>query len=109
MAKFYGKIGYSGTVKTEAGVWKPQTIIRKHAGDVLTSSRRYENGQSVNDNLVLSVRLSIVADKFARENFSTIKWVEYSGVKWKVTNAELLYPRIILSFGGVYDGEDDEE
>lgn len=109
MAKFYGNVGYIETVKTSPGVWSEKTTVRKHAGEVLTSSRRYENGQgTTNDDLVLSSRLSIVADSFARANFSMIKWVELWGVKWKVTNIEVLYPRLVLSFGGVW-GEEDED
>ena len=108
MAKFYGYIGYVKTVDDGTGVWRPVTEKRRHAGDMLTSSRRYDNGTSVNDDLVLSSRLSIVADDFVRENLSMIKWVEYMGVKWKVTNIEVSYPRLILSFGGVYNADDEE-
>ena len=108
MTKFYGNIGFEHTVETSPGIWEPIVQPRKCAGDVLTSSRRFENGTGINDNLVLSTRLSIVMDKFVKENFSMIRYVEYLGVKWKVTNAEILYPRIILSLGGVYNGVDDE-
>jgi hypothetical protein len=29
--------------------------------------------------------------------------VEYMGTKWKVSNVEVKYPRLILSLGGVYN------
>lgn len=108
MTRYYGTVGYVVTEETSPGVWTETTRKRKLRGDILTSSRRFEHGLGTNDNLVLSTRLSIVADKFVKENFSTIRWVEYLGVKWKVTNAELLYPRIILSLGERYNTEDED-
>lgn len=108
MAKFYGNVGYVETVYNNDGIWALKTTVRKHAGEILTSSRRYDNGQSVNDDLTLSSRLSIVADSFAKANFSMIKWVELWGVKWKVTNIEVLYPRLILSFGGVWNDQAED-
>ena len=107
MARFYGNVGYVETVDNGDGVWTQKTTVRKHAGEILSSSRRYDNGQSITDNLTLSSRLSIVADSFAKSNFSMIKWVELWGVKWKVSNIEVLYPRLVLSFGGVWNDEDE--
>ena len=48
--------------------------------------------------------LSIVADPYAKENFQYIRYVEWMGTRWKVTNAEVSYPRIILTLGGMYNG-----
>jgi hypothetical protein len=30
-------------------------------------------------------------------------YVEFMGTKWKITNVEVQYPRLILSVGGVYN------
>ena len=107
MAKFYGKVGYVLTEEISPGVWGERSIVRRCAGDILTSSRRYENGTSINDNLVLSSRLSLIADSFMTSNLAQIKWVELWDTKWKVTNIEVLYPRVILSMGGVWSAEDE--
>ena len=106
MTRFCGQVGYIETIESAPGVWTEKETVRKHTGEVLTSSRRYENGTSINDNLVMSSRLSIVADGYAKDHFSFIKWVELWGVKWKVTNIEVQFPRLILSFGGVWSAED---
>ena len=48
------------------------------------------------------LRKSIVADPFAHENFGSIRYAEFGGVKWKVTDVKVQYPRLILTFGGIY-------
>lgn len=107
MAKFCGLIGFSATVKTAPGVYRENIITeRKYAGDVLQNNRKSqeENGQ-VNDNIKMSNKFSIVADAYANSNFQEIKYVTFAGTKWKVTNIEVLYPRLILTVGDVYNGK----
>ena len=57
-----------------------------------------------NDDIIISNEISIIADKFAYENFYAMKYVEYSGAKWKITNVEVQHPRLILTTGGIYNG-----
>lgn len=59
-------------------------------------------GLGVNDNVTFQNRLSIVADPFAHENFGSMRYAEFGGVKWKVTDVKVQYPRLILTFGGIY-------
>ena len=39
---------------------------------------------------------------FIKENLGAMKYVRWQGVNWKITNAEIQYPRIILTIGGEY-------
>lgn len=103
MAKFYGNIGYSGMIETEPGIWDESIIEKPYYGDLVRNNSRYQNSGEVNDNIILSNNISVVADPYARENFSHIRYVEFMGAKWKVTNAEVQYPRIILTIGGLYN------
>ena len=103
MAKFYGNIGYSKMTETEPGIWNEEIIEKPYYGDLVRNTSRYQNSSDVNDNIVLSNNISIVADPYARENFQHIRYVEFMGAKWKVSNAEVQYPRIILSIGGLYN------
>jgi hypothetical protein len=32
-------------------------------------------------------------------------YVEFMGAKWKISNVEVQYPRLILTIGEVYNGE----
>lgn len=105
MARWFGKVGYSETVETSPGVYAPTDTICEYFGDVKRDSTRWTgNSESTNDNLTINVQISIVADPFAIEHFSSMKWVEYMGAKWKITNAEPQFPRILLNLGGVYNG-----
>lgn len=104
MAKFYGNIGFVKTVEVEADIWDTEETPRPYCGDLIRSQRRWENGESVNENLTISNEISILADDFAMENYGYIKWAEVMGAKWKVNSVTLEYPRINLTLGGVYNG-----
>lgn len=107
MAKFFGKVCYSMTEETAPGVWTLVEDVREYYGNVVRNSWSWQNGQSTNDDLQLSNEISILADSFAFENFKAIKWVEWSGARWKVTGVDVLYPRLTLRLGGVYDATDE--
>lgn len=103
MAKFYGKIGYAETKETAPDVWTEVITERTYTGDVLRNTRRWESGENLNDNLNINNLISIVADAFAYQNFSAIRYIEWMGSKWKITNVEVQRPRLILTIGGVYN------
>lgn len=109
--KFYGPVGYATTVETRPGVWEEQIIERFYAGDV-SSVRRRLDGQKVNDDVNISNQISIVADPFAFENFTSMRYVEWMKQKLKITNISVESPRITLEVGGLYnvnEPDDDEE
>lgn len=106
MAKFYGVIGYAESVETSPGIWTDQITERTYSGDLGRNSSRWAtSSDSVNDNLTINNQISIIADPFAYQNFHSMKYVEYMGTKWKITSVDPQYPRLILSVGGVYNGQ----
>ena len=105
MAKWYGKIGYAITVETEPGLWEEQIIESSYYGDVTTDRRKRQNSGGVNDDINLSNVISIIADPFANQNCSNMVYIEFMGAKWKITDIEVQFPRLILTIGGVYNGE----
>lgn len=102
MAKFYGKIGYIQTVESEPGYWEEKAIEREYYGDITRNTSRYQQDGHVNENIIINNVLSIVADPYANENFQHMRYVEWMGAKWKITNIEVQYPRLILTLGGIY-------
>ena len=105
MAKFYGPIGYAETKETTPGVWTDTITERNYAGDVIRNTSRWSSSStSTNDDLNINNQISIVSDPFANMNFHSMKYVEFMGTKWKITNVEPKYPRLILTIGGVYNG-----
>ena len=105
MARWFGKVGYSEEVETTPGVWMPQNTVREYYGDVLRNTTKWTgNPESTNDNLTVNSQISIVADPFAIEKFYSMKWIEFMGVKWKITTVEPQPPRLLLTLGGVFNG-----
>lgn len=105
MAKWYGKVGYVTTVETDPGIYEQKVTERPYSGDLLRNISKWVPSDSVNDNLDISNQISIVADPFAYQNFSSIKYVEFMNAVWEVSSIEVQYPRLILTVGGVYNGE----
>lgn len=105
MAKYYGKIGYATSEEVKPGVWKKRITEREYFGDVIRNTRRLQSSGNLNDNIIVSNEISIVADPFANENFHSMLYVEFMGAKWKISNVEVQYPRLILTIGEVYNGE----
>ena len=108
MAKYYGNIGYCITAETSPGVWEEQEIKKSFFGEQLNTKSKWQTNSHLNDNIDFGMQLSIIADPFAIQNFYNIRYVEYQGKKWKVNSVEIQYPRLILSIGGIYNGEDQK-
>nr|DAV24906.1 MAG TPA: hypothetical protein [Bacteriophage sp.] len=102
MAKYYGSVGYAEQVETAPGVWEEKITERQYYGDVVRNMRKLESSGEVNDNINVSMEISIVADPYAIQNFHAMRYVEFMGSSWKITNVEVNYPRLILSIGGLY-------
>lgn len=103
MAKFYGPVGYAITEETSPGVWVEQITEKLYYGEVSRNTRRLESAGNLNDDVNVSNELSIVADPFAYKNFHSMRYVEFMGAMWKITNIEVQFPRLILTIGGLYN------
>ena len=106
MDKYYGTIGFASSEETEPGIWEEKITERNYCGDVVRNTRRLQtSGSSVNDNVIVSNQISIVADPYAQLNFHAIRYATFMGAKWKITEVDVQYPRLILTMGDVYNGE----
>lgn len=105
MSKWVGKIGYAVTSEStdKPGIWTEDIIEKTYIGDVIKNNRRLQSTDTLNDNINISNEISIIADPFAQTNFHNIRYVTFMGSKWKVSNVDVQYPRLILSVGGVYN------
>lgn len=107
MARFYGEVGYATeSVETpeNSGIWIDKITEHPYTGDVVRNTRQLENNDKLNDDIVVSNSISIVADQYAIDHFFNIKYVRWAGVLWTVTAVEVRSPRLILSLGSVYNG-----
>ena len=101
MAKWFGKIGFAETKETKPGVWEEIITVREYYGDVTRNTRRFQSSENLNDNIVVSNDISIVADPYAIQNFHSIRYIEFMGTKCKINNVEVSYPRLILTLGEI--------
>ena len=104
--RFYGNVGYADIdVETAPGVWEASMVAKKYRGDITRSARRLESTTTLNDSVTLENSFSIIADAFAYENFSKMRYVSWNGENWTVTNVEVRRPRLILTIGDIWNGE----
>lgn len=106
MARFYGRVGYGESVESEtgSGIFADVITERSYYGDVIRNMRNLSAGEELTPDLSVSNIISIVADAYANDHFFAIRYVEWSGVLWTVTNVEVQSPRLLLTLGEVYNG-----
>jgi len=108
MTRFSGKVGYGVTVETAPGVHEDQIVEYIYFGDVVRTSVAFRAGESVNNDLSVGNSISIVADAFANEHIFAVRYVEWAGTLWAVSEVEVQAPRLLLRLGGVYNGPKPE-
>ena len=104
MAKYYGQIGFAESVESAPGVHVEKIVERNYYGELVRNSRRLQSANQLNDNINISNEISIVADPYADKNFHMMRYIEFMGTKWKISNVEVQPPRLILTAGGVWNG-----
>ena len=114
MPKFYGPVGYIETVKDENSpdVWVEKPVERFYKGDLMKNFRNLTKSSEgeLNDDVTLSNQISITANPYALSHMADMRYVKWMGTAWKVTGVDASnYPRLILSIGGVYNGETAEQ
>ena len=105
MAKFFGPVGYAVDRETAVDVIEEKPIERYCKGDLVRNNRRLDANQKVNDDVTVSNQISIVADSYALNHFFAIRYVKWQGAAWTVVDVDVKPPRLILTLGGVYNGE----
>jgi hypothetical protein len=105
MAKFCGVIGFAVTEETKPGVWTNKITEREYCGDTIKPRRALQNANQVNDNINIADQISIMADDYAIENSYAMRYVVYLGSKWKISTVSSERPRLILTLGGLFNGQ----
>lgn len=105
--KYYGNIGFAVSEEViingqHTGKWEQSITVKPYYGELSQPVNKWSTGSGVNEDASFSAKISIVSDPFAVNNFHSIKYAEYLGVKWKVTAVEIMRPRLILTLGGEY-------
>lgn len=105
MARFFGAVGYAEeNVEVRPGIFEDVIVERKYYGDVVQSTRRFQDGPTIVDGLSVDNSISILADAYANEKIDAMKYVVWKGVRWEIQSVEDKRPRLLLRLGGVYNG-----
>lgn len=108
MAKWHGIIGYVESVEdaNRPGVWVNKVTEREYFGDIIEHTNRWSApSDSTIDDLNVDNQISIVSDAFAEENIRFMRYIEFMGSKWKINSFKVRRPRLIVTMGGLYNGE----
>lgn len=104
MTRYAGLVTYITQVETVPGVWTDSVNSNFMRGDVLRLGASVQNGDKVNNDVTLNHRVSLVADEYALGNYHDIKYIEIDGREWRVDSIEVQHPRIIVTLGGLWNG-----
>lgn len=105
--KYSGVLGFAYTYEPDPvnrpSIWETYIEERKVKGNILRASFRNEANDQVNDNVVISNQISVIAAPYVLKNMAHIVYATYLGIKWKVTNISVDSPRLTLTLGGVWN------
>lgn len=106
MARFYGTIGFIETVEDpiDSGIWVEKITERHYYGEIVKNSRKWQGAENLNDNLNIANEFLVTIDEYALQNFHAMRYLEFMGVRWKITNITVEHPHLRLTVGGVYNG-----
>jgi hypothetical protein len=105
--KWHGNIGFETQVEVSLGpgkatVWRPEIIPRHYYGDISRTNKRYDHDEKVNNDISINNQFSVVADPYARDNWFNMRWIEWLGRKWMITDVQVEPPRLTINIGGEY-------
>lgn len=104
MTKWAGKIGFSETVKTALDVYSEVITEKQYYGEVTKNTRRWDSSDNVNDNFVVSNGISVIADDYLFTHLKYMRYVIWQGIRWKIKDISVEYPRLNMSIGDIYNG-----
>lgn len=100
--KFYGPLGFAEPVEGPVGVFIDEITEYNYYGDVIRIVNHTQGAEKVNDDIKMNNQISVLVDPYALENFANLRYITFNNSKWEVSAVELAYPRLIISFGGLY-------
>lgn len=105
--KFSGKVGFwIDDDEIEPGYFVSHFVEKKYTGDVSRDNRHWnESDKGTISNYRVNNEIYILTDLYARQNWQSIRYVVWNGVKWKVSSVSLGYPRCTLVLAEVWNGE----
>lgn len=101
--------GYAKQEEVEPGIFEDVITERRIRGDLLGDVQRRNAAITINDEITITNRLSVIADKYINDNMNALVYVKLDGVYWKVSSIENQRPRLLIYFGGMWHGSTPSE
>lgn len=106
--KYSGMAGVvEDSIEISPGIWKPAGVREiKATGDFVSSRKEFSvRSDSTNDDVTMSNTISIVMSKDLFNNLSNLRYLTVNGARYKVTSFEINRPRIVITLGGLWNGD----
>lgn len=102
--KWHGVIGFASQSEDaeSPSIYRTTIVEREYVGETFNRTISYHTGESTSVDLTYGQSLSILADPYLLDFYSTIVYAIIDGVKWNISKVSVEYPRIKLDIGGVY-------
>lgn len=105
MSRYSGYIGVS-VGKEVDNVYIEDIIEFPVTGNVKDDWRYHNIGDdSMSKDLIISNRIEIIPRRELLRNLDNIRYITYLSSKWEVRVVAYNKPKLILSLGGVYNGQ----
>lgn len=105
MTRCAGNICYALAVEKQPGVWSEDIVEKKYYGEVIKDNRRVTDQGEINGSININNNISVVSNKFMLDNMSFMRYITFMNSKWKINSVDIKPPRIIISLGGLYNGQ----
>ena len=86
-------------------VYKNTIVEKEYTGEIFNRTISYRTGENVHTDLEYGQSVSILADPYLMQFYSSIAYVTIDNQKWNVSRVSVEYPRLKLDVGSGYIDE----
>lgn len=105
MARYFGRVGYATQVEIRPGVYEDVIEERQYFGTVTKDYAKWAvNAERLHKDFSLSNVISIISDPYLDRHIQDIRYIEWMGTLWSISDVEIMRPRLEIRLGGVYHG-----
>ena len=104
MARYYGVVGFSNPTEVSPGIWEDVITERSYFGTVTKDVAKWKASENLHNDFSVANVIDILADGYAFDNISAIRYIHWSGADWSIADVEISRPRLTIRLGGLYHG-----
>ena len=106
MARFSGLVGFVKMGKNpDTDIWSEESIEKRLTGDYLRVSGSFAERPYETDDVGVDHRISLLTTKYLSDNLNYLRYIVVGDTPYKVSSYEIPRQRVMVSLGGVYNGD----